>query len=297
MGWKSREEHRARVAALVGTMILAASPLWALDEVQVYGIAQFGGSGQCGDSDMTHTVHTSTAFAFRTPFDLMKLIGLWDQTASLNNSSAHSKRWSDSSKATGGSDTETNAGADEPDVIYVHTHGSHSESSPARTSLSMGKSGSGFACSAETDTHMLWNSDLDIAVIKACQSGDYDTWLNGGYRQQFTRSGSPFRMWNAFHGDSSCGSHVTSYVGAYASESFFNGVGENWLDEAYDVDSGTDDDDCPVSIVMGDSQAKRVNLFENGGWLDRKDTGAKTGSTIFYFKGCDPKNGRKLPTS
>ncbi len=48
------------------------------------------------------------------------------------------------------------------------------------------------------------------------------------------------RMWNAFHGNSSCGNHVKRYV----EDSLYNGVGENWLDEAYDWDWGSNNDDC-----------------------------------------------------
>ena len=289
--------RRAVVAAAAGLFVVAAAAQ-AANEVQVYGIAQFGGSGQCGSSGMTHPVHTETASAFLTPFAIMKLFGQWDQTATLNNSNAKSSLFTDSGKAGAcactADDVATDKGLDESDVIYVHTHGGHSVS-PANSSISMGKSGTGLVCSARTDLNMRWNSDLDIAVIKACQSGDYETWSHGGYRQQLTTSSSGFRMWNAFHGDSSCGSHVTDYVGDYAAESFFDGVGENWLDEAFDEDGS--DDDCPVSIVMGSSSSNRRNLFENGGWLDRKATGSKTGSTIFYFLGCHPDNGIQLPTS
>jgi len=292
-----RRAPRALLAAAAGLFVIVAAAK-AANEVQVYGIAQFGGSGKCGNSGMTHPVHTETANAFITPFAIMQAFGDWDQVAVLNNSNAKSSLFTDSGKAAACSctadDVATDKGLDESDVVYVHTHGGHSESSPAESSLSMGKSGSGLVCDARTDLNMRWNSDLDIAVIKACQSGDYETWAHGGYRQQFTTSSSGFRMWNAFHGDSSCGSHVTSYVGDYAAESFFDGVGENWLDEAYDT-SG--DDDCPVSIVMGSSSANRRNLFENGGWLDRKGTGSKTGSTIYYFLGCHPSSGRQLPTS
>ena len=288
------------LVAIVAALFAQAAPAGAANEVQVYGIAQFGGAGQCGSTGMTHPVHTSTAAAFAGPFAVMRLFGAWDSIDTLNNSNARSSYFTDATKAgtcaCTAADAAANAGLDEADVVYVHTHGGHSESSPAQSSLSMGKSGTGLVCSARTDLNMLWNSDLDIAVIKACQSGDYDTWANGGYRQKFTNGGSPFRMWNAFHGDSSCGSHVTSYVSNYAWESFHDGVGENWLDEAYDSE-GPDQDDCPVSIVIGSSHSARVNLFENGGWLDRKSTGDKTGSTIFYFLGCDPDNGRKLPTS
>jgi hypothetical protein len=275
----------------------AAWPAMAARETHVYGIANFGGSGQCGSTSQTHPVHADTAAAFASWFTTLKSQGLWDDVRIRDNSNARGSYFTDQSKGASCSctadDSHADFGADDADVIYVHTHGGHSEPSPAYSSLSMGNST--FDCSVRTDQNMLWSSDLDLAVIKACQSGDYDTWKNGGYRQAFTTKKSVFRMWNAFHGDSSCGDHVTTYVKWYVQSSTYDGVGENWLDAAYDIDAGAENDDCPVSIVMGDSQSKRISLFENGGWRDRKDTGDKTGSTYFYFKGCAPASGRKLP--
>jgi len=288
--------------------VLAASPAQAANEVQVYGIANFGGSNQCGNSDMTHSVHTETAATFRATFDMYKLAMLWDETATLNNSNAKGSLFQDASKKASGADTTANAGGDEADVIYVHTHGGHTgptydlsvfppkASGPAYSSLSMGNAS--FACSVRTDSDMLWGNtggDLDIAVIKACQSGDYGVWKFGGYSSMKT-STSSLTMWNAFHGDSSCGGHVTDYVGDYAATSMNNGVGENWIDEAYDGAFWPwEDDDCPVSIVWGSSKTARKNMYENGGFRDRKDTGTKSGSTYFYVAGCDPDHGSKLP--
>ena len=93
--------------------------------------------------------------------------------------------------------------------------------------------------------------------------------------------------------DSSCGNFVKGYLDDYVQSSKWDGVGENWLDEAYDW--GLIYDDCPVSIVFGSTKAARVSMYANGGWKDRKATGSKTGSTIFYVRGCNPDNGIKLP--
>lgn len=286
--------------SVFGVMLAAgSSPALAANETQVYGIANFGGSGQCGSSDQTHTVHTSTAANFAYTFNLLKTIGLWDQVNTLNNTSARGSYFTDASKAAScactADDVATNAGTDEADIFYVHTHGGHDANS---SSLLMGNSS--YDCSVRTNQNMLFGNpggsgDLDIAVVKACQSGDYDVWKAGGYRQQLTDSDSSFTVWNAFHGDSSCGSHVASYVKWYSLFSINDGVGENWLDAAYDVDSGANNDDCPVSIVMGSSKSARENMFEYGGWRDRKNTGAKTGSTYFYMAGCDPNHGVTLP--
>ncbi|MBL8952845.1 MAG: hypothetical protein JNK82_18845 [Myxococcaceae bacterium] len=274
-------------------LVLVSGIAYADDESIAYGIAKFGGAGQCGNPDQTHNEHTKSAAAFDLVFTTQRIFGNWDENHQRPNSDAQGRFFEDTSKQASGADRLANFGADDVDVIYVHTHGGHSVS-PAYSSLLMGNAS--YDCSVRTDQDMLFGNaggDLDIAVIKACQSADYDTWLNGGYRQQFTSSSSTFTMWNGFHGDSSCGSFVSDYVADYAAASMNNGVGENWLDEAYAW--GFFDDDCPASIVMGSSKAARDNMYEWGGFRDRKNTGAKTGSSYYYVSGCNPDNGRKLP--
>jgi hypothetical protein len=292
--------------AILGALfaLTSASSALALDEVTTYGINDFGSSGAayCGGASLSsHAVHTSTANAFRAPFSTYRSLGLWDDADAVTGLSVTSQKLSDSSKIASGADGTDHTGADDADVFYIHTHGSHVSSGASQyTSLVMGSSASP-VCSLRTDSHMKLGGpvagaggDADIAVIKACQSADYDVFVNGGYFSMVTPGGSQ-RMWNGFHGNSSCGSHVTSYVSSYASSSFAEGAGENWLDLAYDDDAGTDTDDCPVSIVFGDTRAKREALYEHGGFLDRKDTGTKNAATYWYFRGCDPSGGRVLP--
>jgi hypothetical protein len=282
--------RRVTVAGLALLTVSAASA--AVHECHVYGVAEFGGAGECGTSSQTHNVHEKTAEKFSDHFDDMISSGIWNSVYTRNNSSCRGTYWEDPSKQGSGDDTHSGYGADECDVLFIHTHGGHSASSDY-SSLSMGNSA--YDCSVRTDDDMLWNSDLDIAVVKACQSGDYGVWGDGGYRQEFTTTASTFRMWNAFHGNSSCGTHVKSYVKSYARDSDYNGVGENWIDEAYDDNSSANDDDCPCSIVMGSSSSLRDSMFEYGGWRDRKNVGDKTGSSYFYVSGCDPSSGTVLP--
>jgi len=292
---------RLRRLAPVGLAALSAllpTPALAIDETIVYGINYFNGAGQCASGASHAPWHTDSATAFKLPFDTYILGGDWDESYSRNNSAAHGSYFEDASKSSTAEDTLSNYGADNVDVIYIHTHGGHS-TSPAFSSLSMGNSS--YDCSADTDDDMLFGNeeaggDLDIAVIKACQSGDYDTWLNGGYRQNFTNTTSTFTVWNAFHGDSSCGSGVDNYVSDYAWGSFENGVGENWIDEAYNPAFWWwETDDCPISLVMGSSATVRTHMYEWGGFRDREDTGSKTGSTYFRISGCAPTSGRVLP--
>ena len=283
------------IPIFAASALVAGSVFAAINETHVYGVATLGGSGQCGDSSESHTVHTDTAGVFADHFKDLRSAGLWDDVDSNNNTSCRGSYWTDSSKTGACSceadDANNNQGADDADVLFIHTHGGHTNG--VRSGLRMGNSA--YDCWVQTDNNMFFDADLDIAVVKACQSGNYDVWAGGGYRQQFTNSGSSLRMWNAFHGDSSCGNHVTRYVRRYANNSDYNGVGENWIDEAYDDSSSANDDDCPTSIVLGSTKPNRDHLFVYGGWRDREDTGAKTGSTIYYISGCDPSHGAVLP--
>ncbi|RKH21761.1 hypothetical protein D7X74_00060 [Corallococcus sp. CA047B] len=276
-------------AAVVGALFLPAAGALA-NETHVYGIANFGGAGQC-DAD-SHSVHTKTAQVFADYFTALKSGGQWTDVRTLNNASARTDLWTDAAKGTAenAKDTQLNAGVDDANVLFVHTHGGHNEAS-ARSFLVMGTDAD--SCLAMTDAHMrLGNGKLNIAVVKACQSGNIEVWEQGGYQEMLTHS-SGFTVWNAFHGDSSCGNFVKRYLDDYAANSKNDGVGENWIDEAYDW--GAFKDDCPVSIVFGETKALRKSMYAAGGWKDRKNTGSKTGSSYFYVGGCDPDSGRSLP--
>jgi len=284
------------LACCAAALTLPASAR-ALNETHVYGIANFGGTNQCGTSDQTHSVHTDTAAAFADEFQALQATGDWDQVDTMNNTNARGSYFTDAAKdSANGDDLHTDKGADEADVVYIHTHGGHSLSG-AYSSLEMGNAS--YSCNVYTDSDMLFGDsagagDLEIAVVKACESGDYDVFLAGGYGA-LKVDDSVFTMWNAFHGDSSCGNFVTRYVEDYAAESVYEGVGENWLDEAYSNSIFTNGDDCPTSIVFGSTSSLRLSMYEHGGWRDKKDTGSKTGSTIHYFGNCNPDNGSKLP--
>lgn len=280
-------------AALTGALLLPAAAL--ANETHVYGIADFGSASAGLCEAKSHPVHTKSAAEFASYFASLKNAGKWSDVRTLNNGSARANLWKDASlvAAPNAEDTRANAGVDDADVIFVHTHGGHNKAYN-QSWLVMGSNVDG--CSAITNAHMsLGNSKLNIAVVKACQSGDYEVWKAGGYNA-LAASGGSFTVWNAFHGDSSCGNFVKRYTRNYVANSRSTGVGENWIDQFYDRDLGKNNDDCPVSIVYGDTYAKRLKMYESGGWTDRHNTGAKSISSYFGVYECDPDNGMKLPS-
>jgi hypothetical protein len=270
-------------------LLLSLAPAAAqADDMHAYGVADFDEGNSCTGAD-SHGVHNDTPDDFADVFHELMDEGKWGDVRVRKNTSVRGIHFQDDAKVSGGLDEKDLWGADEPDVFFIHTHGSHDSNG---SKIMMGNKG--YTCKIRTDSHMRLDHDLDIAVVKACQSGDYKVWKNGKYNTLWT-SGSQFTMWNAFHGNSSCGFWTGWSVSDYAWDSQKDGVGENWLDEFYTEWLGSENDDCPVSIVKGSSAAKRDAQFENGGWRDRKDTGTKSGSTYYYVGDCAPEKGVQLP--
>ena len=274
----------AALVSLAGAALAFSVPAHAGDgirEATAYGVSEFGPAPSCGTSDMSHTYHIDSAEAFANEFIMLDSLGMWDSIYGVYDTAVRGTYWTDASQSSPADDNDA-IGADSADVVYIHTHGLRTLGDPSYTTLWMGNSS--YECKVNTHDDMLFgNTDLNVAVIKACNSADYDVWLDHGYKQLVNDSGE-FTMWNGFHGLSSCGSWVTTYVGNYAAESVYDGVGENWLDEAYDPSS--DGDDCPTSVVFGNSSTNRSDMYHWGGWKDLKDTASKTGSTFWYMKGC-----------
>ena len=87
-------------APVIGCLLVLPTTAMAANETHVYGIANFGHSGECeDDTDLSHSVHTSTAAAFAANFSVLKLLGLWDEVSTRNNTSARGSYWTDASKS------------------------------------------------------------------------------------------------------------------------------------------------------------------------------------------------------
>lgn len=288
--------------ALVATTAGASST----DSVTSYGISQFGGPNECGKPSQSHTAHTLSATAFTDEFQFYSSVLLWGPWIDVYDTAAGSDYFTDPSRSASCNCSLQNdnafAGVDHSVVSYVHTHGAHDASvagGKGATSLVAGNSNAGNTCNVSTDKNYVFGNasgggHLEIATFKACEAGDFTVWKQGGLKAM-APSSSHFQVFNSFHGVSSCGNFVADYVADFAADSFFDGVGENWIDEAYES-NGIGKDDCPVTVVYGSTKSSRKNMFTNGGFLDRKLTNAtKSGSTYVHISACSPKNGVMLP--
>jgi hypothetical protein len=116
--------QRIRMFCLAIVIVACAAwPAMAARETHVYGIANFGGTGQCGSTSQTHPVHADTAAAFASWFTTLKSQGLWDDVRIRDNSDARGSYFTDKSKGASCSctadDSHADFGADDADVIYA----------------------------------------------------------------------------------------------------------------------------------------------------------------------------------
>ena len=304
----------------LAAVLLTATPAKAVQEVTVYGVANFGGAGECGGGFTSHARHTTSAANFRAPFNTMIAAGTWDEANTNNNLDAHGTYFTDPAEGSStdhsccesyqsascsclGQDGNSGTGADQGDIFFIHTHGGSThldEITDGGTVPYMGLQMGNTSYDCRPRSHQDWElgngtGDLEIAVVEACQSMDYEVWDDGGH-WQFSESSSVFNMFNAYHGNVSCSDSRTAEIGDYSDASIFDGAGDNWLDMMYSNTAAANGDNCPVSVVFGSSDgALRQHMYDYGGWRDREDTGSKTNSTIFYIGGCDPAGGSVLP--
>ncbi|MFT3767049.1 MAG: hypothetical protein QM820_16245 [Minicystis sp.] len=301
--------HRRVTSALVGIAVaLGAASALADNEMVVYGVSNFGGTGECsGDPLPSFSTEVDT---IRSRFDGWIAAGDWDVARSFKNTGLDKIDLADSTKLTGGADSSSPGGIDSTDVGFVLTHGAAEWSSGRVYSRwVMGSdsygSGSWTDCRVFTDTDVSWGNggtnDLEIFISRACQSAQYEVWRAGvtdatvpAYFAVRTTSGT-LSTYLGFHGDAYSGaSHVTE-MDNFVQHSLHDGIGENWIDYLYDPDPGANDDQCPSAIVFGSTATARDHMYTWGGFRDREDTGTKGVATYYYIKGCDPLNGQALP--
>jgi hypothetical protein len=311
-----KQRSHASIGLAVGAALaltLMSGSASAVNEVTVYGVANFGGAGECGGPFSSHARHTTSAANFRAPFDALIAAGDWDEADTNNNLSARGSYFTDPAEGSStsntccqsyqpstcscvGQDNQSNVGVDQGDIFFIHTHGGSTH--PAGVPF-MGLQMGNESYDCRPRSHEDWefgngSGDLEIAVVEACQSMDYEVWQGGGH-WQFSTTSSTFTMFNAYHGNVSCSDARTAEIGTYADSAENDGVGDNWLDLMHSSSASAGGDNCPVSVVFGDTAALRDSMYNFGGWRDRKSTSDKTHSTIYYIGGCAPSGGSVLP--
>jgi hypothetical protein len=286
-------------------VLLGAFPASAYEEIHVYGVNNYNGTGECGacigpncTSDLAWTDDSTLAVN-----NVVTGWSTWDGDAQRHlNTNVKGKHFTDA--AFGGSDTASDWGIDDADVVYFAGHGTFSCANGAGRSYSTLHMGSSAfdAGSCAVDTHDMmaggggqdiWvgNTDTEIVYADSCSSAQKCVFDNDGYD---ALDGAELLMWAGFHGNSFDSYDQYIAMRDYTAASRVSGVGDNWLDYRWINSSSADSDQCPVAMVYGSSTANTDNMYNNGGVEDWIATGSHTWVTYYYIAGCDPSNGFSL---
>lgn len=152
------------------------------------------------------------------------------------------------------------------------------------------------ACFIEVTTDMiLGDADASMFVIDASTVLNKCAWDAGlFYSLDGGGSGIQLTVLNGYHGSPRDDQHGVQEVGDYAYYARDDGAGDDWVDIMHTVHSGSDNDDCAVSIVFSEDETEADDAFYNAGLADYHSTGVHTGSTYYYIDGCDSVSGPEL---
>jgi hypothetical protein len=298
------QRRAALAAAILGLWLGNAGAASAEEEAVGFGIDEFT-SSDCswvGAVDLSHSQEWADLLD-----DIFAAEG-FAQTTRWVDAGVDGRDFSDVTKQLSyGDDDEDDNGADHADIALLVTHGGHIHSAGGYYSeFLMGDDGEGagdgfLSCVPNTrDDFLLGDGgshDVEVAIAVACQSAHKDVWDDGAYFDVRVRDGS-FNTWLGFHGNSYDGSTDVNRFEDYLENSFWNGLGDNWLDELYRNPWGSDNEQCPTAVVFCETETDCDHQFDWGGFSDRFEVGTsdtKSLSKIFYLGGCDPGAGPALP--
>ena len=283
--------------------LTAVSGARADDEAVAYGIDEFSASGACIPGEPEYDLSYSVAFAeaFDDAFDGWVGRGKWGTSLLYRDTAVDDRDWTDSGKQPSwGADDNDPYGADHADVAMISTHGTCSTSGNY-SSLTMGD-GDNYDCSIRSDDDMRFGdggsgNDLDIVVLAACLTAQFEVWDAHGY-DEVQVSGGSLNTWLGFHGLSFDSSTDLNHIESFVNNSRRNGLGDNWVDKMSRNTIHTDDgvfDECATAVIWASSESKCDDVYNDGGFSDRNNDGSSHSETCFYFiEGCNPEDGTAL---
>lgn len=267
-----------------------------------FGVTQFGGANQ-GECDASHLWWTT-----REVDNLYEVFhgwtndGLWDAARKKKNKDVDGADFEDPTESSTGWDDRDDIGCDSGDVCFLSTHGNATfggDPNDSNVRWTMGENSSD--CSPESIDMLYGNTasgrvgDTEILIVDACNSGQWGVWIDSNNNTStgffdFVNSTSTMSTYLAYHGFSP---DRYAFIDEYAEDVYSDGVGTDWLLEAFDEGNMPNNQDtCPVAVVFGSSSSLRDSMFDFGGFADRKDTGTRTSGASYYFlAGCDPDDG------
>lgn len=284
------------LCAIIGSSAGASCYAHAARELASFCVERYRGSSfdECGPlSTLNHSCAQETAF--------QQEISLYTGSQEFEdqyrersqNSNVNGRDWLDVSQS--GSDDDVQEGTDWADIVMFSGHGSANDPGNCTyTRIVMGND-SETCIPTFTNGIRLGTGDADALVVDATQSLQKCVWDNGEFfKLDDGNSGSALSVFNGYHGSPSDDSHGVQEIGDYAYYAKTSGLGEEWLDAMITWNTAPITDDCPMSLVFADNEAKAEDAFYDAGLADTISTGTHDEEHIFYFAGCNPALGDEL---
>jgi hypothetical protein len=283
----------------LGVVTQATSAL-ATFEVVTHAVnqyAQTNGAAYCcaGCAELANPTGDANVFLTGGQFS-----SNYNQVQQWTNRDVDGRDWVDPAQFAWGADNNDPQGTDFADVIFYSGHGDYG-SAAQESHIFVGDNNAGETCAPRVsdDTpaqrHMAFGLDADAFVTFACNTAQHEVWELGGYNA-LSQAGSQFNMLNGFHGVVWEVSGYQTAIQNYAADAIYDGMGDAWIDRMYTNRPGAEDN-CPVPTNWGANVSETDDYYNNAGWLDLRDTGARSGTLprIHYVCGCDPQTGEALP--
>jgi hypothetical protein len=151
-------------------------------------------------------------------------------------------------------------------------------------------------CSVGIHTQIrLGDRDANVICMDASVCLNYDAWVVTGFQNlDFNDVGSQLAVANGYHGSPRDDQHGVQEIGDFAYYARVDGLGDDWVDIMYTYRSGSNDDDCAVTVVFAQNVAEANDAYDYSGLTDFHSTGSHLGPYYYSISGCDPSSGAPL---
>lgn len=289
---------------------------WCSDAFADYEAALFGvgtSAPYCGADALNYADDAVGSFSD----SLTSLFGPnYDQIVQNLDAAVDPRDWIDYTickNGTCGEDQIDPYGTDFADVVFIYTHGSYTCSPAYQSSLVMGDASPTWDPCAVTLTRdytaqpysngqvRLGDVDTNALLIFGCgvlQWCMHKNHLPPSFLDvDRGETGAQLSLLNGFHGTVTVDYWMAHDLDSYGNDSHDNGLGDNWIDHFTDINSGSNNDNCAVSVEFNDgSTTYRGDMYQYGGLFDFLSTGPNhANETYWRIVGCDPPDGEALP--
>lgn len=179
---------------------------------------------------------------------------------------------------------------DEADAAFVITHGTHFTDDGCYALCVRADESGEPNCYVHQQDMFLGDTDLEFLVLFTCHSMCQANWWGAcGWGDQFDR----LHQLLGFHGVTYISVSTAGRVRDFVDDSFYGPLASAWLDQMYDIPSGSNNDRCPVARGIG-SSASDVKTRQSNEEYDKVYSDPPAHGTpgrsprVLYVTPCNP---------